>query len=138
MKKIPICMLALLLLLLPSCADKTQDKGEYIDLTVMNSQMTYTQVYNIVNDPAEYLGKTLKIKGLFDYNHFDATDKDYYYCVIPDAAACCSHGIEFIWQGGHETSDYPDKNKEITIEGVYDTYTELGIVYYYVSANSIS
>jgi len=137
MKKTMAAVLAAVMLAVffTSCASHASVD---VDLTVMNSQMVYSTVYDMVNNPDNYLGKTVRISGLFTYNYFEPTDKDYYYCIVPDATECCQQGIEFIWSGASSTSDYPEKNARITISGVYGSYDELGITYYYLSVDSIA
>lgn len=133
MKKSIIILLLLPALLLAGCSGGSG----MTDLTKMNSQMIYAQVNDMVTNPEDYIGQEFRMSGLFDYTSFEATGKDYYYCVIPDAQACCSQGIEFIWEGGHTTDEYPARQTEIIIEGVYSTYTELGITYNYLSVQNI-
>ena len=143
MKKIITITLSLALaaLLLAGCSgndgvNNLKNDG-VIDLTKMNSEMIYAEVNNMVTRPDEYLGRTYKISGLFDYSYFEGTGKDYYYCVIPDATSCCQQGIEFIWEGGHTTEEYPARQTEIILEGVYKSYEELGITYHYLSVENI-
>ena len=58
-----------------------------IDLTEMNPTMIYATVYDIVTEPEQYLGKTLKVNGFFDTGYDESLDTRYYFVVIPDATA---------------------------------------------------
>ncbi len=114
--------------------------GEYdVDLTALSSTMVYSEVYNMTTSPSDYIGKTVKMKGVFSY--FQAKDKDgnpipdgmYYFCVIADAAACCSQGIEFVLSGEYKyPDDYPKAGEAITVTGTYDSYDENGNTFYHL------
>lgn len=99
--------------------------GDYIDLTVMSSTVVYGQVYNMMYYPENFVGKTIKMKGLFS-DYFDqASGKRYFACIIMDATACCSQGIEFILTEDYKyPEDYPGQGDEITVEGIFDIYEE--------------
>ncbi|MBR5360245.1 MAG: hypothetical protein IK123_05075, partial [Lachnospiraceae bacterium] len=98
--------------------------GVDVDLTVLSSTMVYSEVYNMMYLPEEYIGKTIKMRGMFSYYHDDATGKDYYACIIQDATACCAQGIEFELEGEHSPDEYPEEGEEVTVCGVFDTYVE--------------
>ena len=70
-------------------------EGVDIDLTALSSTMIYSEVYNMMYIPEEYVGKTIRMGGAFSAFHDDTTGKDYFACIIQDAAACCAQGIEF-------------------------------------------
>ena len=106
--------------------------GIDIDITVLSSTMVYSTVYCMVYDPLSYIGMTVKMNGSFSYVHDDYTGNDYFACVIQDATACCSQGIEFILADADERTypdDYPSLGDEITVTGVFDTYSENGFTY---------
>ena len=94
-----------------------------MDLTQLSSTMVYSEVYNMMCSPEEYIGKRVRMHGTFAC----AQGKDRYYfaCLIADATACCSQGIEFITKDQRKyPDDYPAKDTEITVVGVFDTYYE--------------
>lgn len=95
-----------------------------IDLTQLNSNMVYAQVYDMVNNGDAYLGKTVKVKGPFSY--FKETDgREFFAVLISDATACCSQGIEFVLAGDYSyPDDYPSGGTEITVVGKFNYYKE--------------
>ena len=96
-----------------------------VDLTVLSSTMIYSEVLNMMTTPEDYIGKTVKMDGYFAFYHDEDTDKYYYACIIPDATACCSQGIEFVLAGDHVfPDDYPEEQDEICVVGEFDTYQE--------------
>ncbi|MBQ8133807.1 MAG: hypothetical protein IJ192_05325 [Clostridia bacterium] len=92
-----------------------------LDLTELSSTMVYSEVYNIVTNPDDYRGKTIKMSGYCSSYVSSLTNQTIYSCVIPDATACCAQGIEFRLAEGY---DYPEGYDEITIIGTFDTYEE--------------
>ncbi len=92
-----------------------------VDLTSLSSTVVYSEVYNIMSTPENYIGKTIKMSGIFSATHDDITNKDYYACIIKDATACCAQGIEFVLADGYE---YPEVGDTICVVGTFDTYNE--------------
>lgn len=109
-----------------------------VDLTAMSSTMVYGEVFNITQNPQDYLGKTIKASGQYLTSYYDVTDTTYHYVGIADAAACCQQGLEFIWSGDHAyPDDYPAENADIEVSGVFKSYDELGLTYYYLDVGGI-
>lgn len=113
------------------------DPNADVDLTVMSSNMVYAEVYNMMLNPDLYLGKTIKMKGLYFPLYYDNTGNWYHYVMIKDALACCQNGIEFIWgDGSHSYPDeYPKEDQEIIVMGIFDCYEEEDYIYYYIKTD---
>ena len=110
--------------------------GIDVDLTKLSSTMVYSEVYNMMYSPDDYVGKTIKMEGQFAI--YQATDENsnlisgqiYFACVIADATACCSQGLEFVLAGEHSyPDDYPELGNEITVTGTFELYEEDGFQY---------
>lgn len=97
-----------------------------VDLTELSSTLVYSEVYNMMCTPEQYLGKKIRMKGTTAVYHDDVDNNDYYACVIKDATACCAQGIEFQLTGG----DYPTADSEITVCGIFSSYKIEEDVYY--------
>ena len=95
--------------------------GIDVDLTVLSSSMVYAEVYNMMTVPSQYVGKIIKMQGIYDTMYDDSTDKQYYFCIIQDATACCAQGIEFVLE---DESTYPDPQETVTVIGRFETYME--------------
>ncbi|MBQ8995321.1 MAG: hypothetical protein IJ091_05860 [Oscillospiraceae bacterium] len=94
-----------------------------IDLTTMNSNMVYSQVYDMVVNPNDYLGQVVKMAGQFAI--YDGEERIYFACLVADATACCAQGIEFLLRDDRSYPDeYPDLGSDITVIGIFDPYTE--------------
>ena len=103
--------------------------GEYdVDLTTLSSTMVYSEVYNMMTEPDKYMGKKVRMEGAFAV--YEGEDRNYYACLISDATACCSQGIEFVLEGDYSyPEDYPEQGTEITVVGTFDKYYEDDILY---------
>ena len=111
-----------------------------VDLTELSSTMVYSEVYNMMNKPEDYVGKTIKIEGTYYASYWQDTGK-YYHCVmISDAAACCQNGIEFVWDNDTHVypDEYPPDNTVIELTGVFELYEEMGETYCYLKTDDIT
>ena len=96
-----------------------------LDLTVLSSNMIYSEVFAMVYAPDEYIGKTIKMEGIFSYVEDEATGNCYYACIVRDATQCCAQGIEFIPTEDYTyPDDFPAVGEDICVAGVFDTYKE--------------
>lgn len=100
-----------------------------VDLTQMSATMVYSEVYNMLTQPDNYLGKTVKMAGQYTEHYNEMTDKTYYACIILDATACCAQGMEFALANGFP-GEKPKEGDMICVAGVYDRYEEDGFPYY--------
>ena len=118
---------------------QTSAGGVDVDLTVLSSTMVYSEIYNMLyNDPAHYLGKTVKARGTFSIYQLVTDgvlqpDPVSYACIISDAAACCAEGMEFALEGDLiYPDDYPELGAEITVIGEFQSYEENGMTWYHL------
>ena len=105
-----------------------------IDLTTMNSTMVYSEVYNMLISPSQYVNKVVKASGPFIVGESTVPDYCYPAILIRDATACCGNGLEFLLYGIPRCTlkggnGYPLPKEEITIVGVFKTYLEGTTVY---------
>lgn len=148
MKKI-ICILLSILMLVSfaACGDaqknenetntNTQNSGSLpatgdidVDLTAMSSTAVYAEVYNMVTSPSDYNGKKVRMTGQFSVYEDESTGNRYFACLIADATACCSQGLEFVLSGDYTyPNDYPELGTDITVTGIFGTYDEYGNTY---------
>ncbi len=102
------------------------------DLTEMSGDMVYALVYQMLISPEDYLGKTVRISGLYYASYYSVTEAYYHYCIIADATSCCSQGMEFIWGSGEHSypDEYPENYTQVVIVGTFGCYQELDYLYY--------
>ena len=112
----------------------TPDTSVDIDLTVMDKDMVYSTIYQMVYvDPDAYVGKTFKAAGTLTLATSSVTGLFYPYVVIKDALACCQQGVEFQWGAEQHTTaeDFPAEGTELVVIGRFETYREEGDPYLY-------
>lgn len=90
------------------------------DLTQMNQTMMYAQVYDMIYNPDEYRGKSVRIRGPFNTYTDEETGDVHRAILIRDATACCTQGIEF--EPADPDAVMPAVDAEMTVSGVFDTY----------------
>lgn len=96
-----------------------------LDLTALSSTMVYAEVYNMMYTPQQYLGKTIRMSGTYSEFQDPSTGMRYHSCLIADATACCSQGMEFVLTDDYAyPADYPKPDSQITVTGVFETYHE--------------
>lgn len=96
-----------------------------VDLTILDSNIVYAQVFDMVNNPDNYRGKRVKATGTLAHTTDTSGTKDYFAVFIADASACCQQGLEFERAGDFKyPDDYPEIDSEITVTGEFDTYME--------------
>lgn len=101
-----------------------------VDLTTLSSTMVYSEVYNMMYEPNRYVGKRIKMNGQFAVYEDPNTGAVYTACIIMDATACCSQGLEFVLAGEKTyPDDYPELGSEITVTGTFQLYDENGATY---------
>lgn len=134
MKKRLTVFLALCLALVSLSAAIAETASEPLqvdlDLSQMSGTIVYAEVYNLMYDPAPYLGKILRIRGYYSFFRDPVTDSVYYACVIPDATACCMQGIEFV--PAEEPADpdhYLEDSADLTVTGRLEMYDDNGVSY---------
>ena len=134
-RRICIALMLIALFALTGCGNEgsgnSADAGTIdLDLTTMSATMVYSEVYDMMYTPENYVGKTIKMEGQCATYEDPKTGNNYYACIIQDATACCSQGVEFDLADSYEyPADYPADGSEVTVIGVFDTYDEDGETY---------
>ncbi len=110
-----------------------------LDLTKMSVAMIYSQIFNMLIMPEEYVDKTIKVKGAFEIYPNEKGEIDFFTLTVMDATACCKEGIDFIWAGNHTyPDDYPKEGQEITITGSYKSFeNEDGVTRNYLLVSAL-
>ncbi len=90
------------------------------DLSALSRTMMYSQVYDMIYNPDQYIGKTVRIFGPFNQYTDEATGEIHYACLIEDATACCTQGIEFEPADKHTVM--PPQDSMVLVSGTFDTY----------------
>ena len=116
-----------------AAAAKLADYKVDIDLEGLNKNMITAQMTAISQDPSSYLGKTIRVTGVYDQSYYEPTDKYYNYVLGYDETGCCAAwGIEFY---GDEVPENIDPWTSISMVGTISTYDEEGIAYTYIDVS---
>jgi len=130
-------------LLVPGCSGEetypASDQGVDVDFSALNSIMAQAALNNIARHSADYIGKTIKVRGAY-YSIFpEQTGQHYHYVTIVDGDACCRQGFEFRFTDDKTyPDDYPDENEVIEVIGVLGRYEEFGSAYLYLAVDEIT
>ena len=115
-------------------ADPGASTGDFIDLTAMSSTMVFAEVFNMTTHPENYVGKTVKMQGIFSTGKLYAQEgtledgSTVFACIIQDAAACCAQGIPFeLAESLSSPEDYPELGDPITVTGTFEICTQDGL-----------
>lgn len=91
-----------------------------IDLSQMPQNLMYAQVYEILYNPEQFLGKSVRITGPYSASADPETGEIHRACLIRDATACCTQGMEF--ELADDTQTLPQEDEIFTVSGGFDTY----------------
>lgn len=103
------------------------DRSFDIDMSAMKTQLAYLQITNMMIDPEQYTGKTVKMTGTFAHTYDNNLQCDFFVCYIPDETACCTQSLEFVINGDYSyPDDYPPDESTITVAGTFEKYIRDG------------
>ena len=101
-----------------------------IDLTDLSANMVYATVFDMIYEPGEYTGNTVKMEGAFTFIYDQENERYLFACIISDATECCSQGIEFIPADDyHYPEGFPQMGENITVTGIFEILEEDGQKY---------
>jgi len=107
--------------------------GDVVEIT---ENLFIAQTNDIYINTEDYLGKTIKYEGIFDFYYWEESDSTYYY-VIRYGPGCCGYdgtaGFEVLWDG-----EYPEQNDWVEAVGVLETYDENGSQYLRLRLTSLT
>ena len=101
-------------LLLTSCGDQTA-ADSVMDLSAVSRTMQYSQITQMLYEPAPYLGETVQICGQYYKGSHDAIIR------VLDEQACCAAEIT-VFPTDSSEFDGIENFSEITVRGVFGTY----------------
>lgn len=136
-----------------AAASGVQDDGKAAGngtVVEIKEKMFIAQTNDVYLNPEDYMGKTIKLEGLF--KSYESTDYGASYCfVIRYGPGCCgndgSAGFEVAWdtsldqsQDGESApeSPYPEEDAWVEAEGVLKSYDEDGFPYLYLALSSLT
>ncbi|MDR1429678.1 MAG: hypothetical protein LBI85_05265 [Spirochaetaceae bacterium] len=108
-------------------------EGNFVEI---KEKMFIAQTNDVYLNPDDYLGKGIRLEGLFKREGY--TEKEYCF-VIRYGPGCCgtdgNAGFEVAWEGQGE---YPKVDEWVEATGVLKTYDEDGYPYLYIALSSLT
>jgi uncharacterized membrane protein YcgQ (UPF0703/DUF1980 family) len=118
--------------------------AEAAEVVEIKEKMFIAQTNDVYLNPEDYMGKTIKLEGLF--KSYDSTDYGVSYSfVIRYGPGCCGNdgtaGFEVAWDSRSQDGDdvpYPEEDAWVEAAGVLKSYEEDGFPYLYLSLSSLT
>jgi zinc transport system permease protein len=121
-------------------AGKAPDNGP----VEIKEKMFIAQTNDIYLNAEDYLGKTIKLEGLFKSVQYEEEHSSYCF-VLRYGPGCCgndgSAGFEVAWETRQDPEDeapYPDIDEWVEAIGTLKTYEEDGYPYLYLALSSLN
>ena len=120
-----------LVLFLCGCDLHPQRNAINYDLTTLSVADQSKWVSRMTGAPYNYSEKKIKVVGRAESLFYEPTGQTYHFVIIAgaDGLPCCEQSLEYITADNY----YPDDGRQIEVTGVYTSYTELDIEYWYLS-----
>jgi zinc transport system permease protein len=93
-----------------------------VDLTKVNTNMVYVQVFYMMQKPEDYNGQTIRLPGVCTIMKNRVTQQRTYNCNVLDGTGCCAKMIPF--KLADANAAYPKSGEAITVTGKFQIVTE--------------
>ena len=108
------------------------------DIVEIKEKMFLAQTNDVYLNSEEYLGKTVKLEGLFKREGYENRN----YCfVIRYGPGCCGSdgnaGFEVAWDGNGTAAEYPAVDSWVGATGELKRYEENGLAYLYLALSEL-
>ncbi|MDR2111317.1 MAG: hypothetical protein LBP32_08430 [Spirochaetaceae bacterium] len=115
-----------------------QGRDEVVEI---KEKMFITQINDVYLNPEDYMGKILKLEGIFQSTPIDYGEP--YYFVLRYGPGCCGYdgnaGFEVIWDKSFSPDTaYPRNNDWVEAVGVLGSYEEDGYPYLCIALSSLT
>lgn len=122
----------------PSLAKSDSDNT----IVEIGEKMFIAQTNDVYLNAEDYLGKTIKLEGLFKKEQYDGTDAAYCF-VLRYGPGCCGNdgnaGFEVAWDDSYTLKpSYPNTDDWVEATGELKYYEEDGYPYLYIALSSLN
>jgi hypothetical protein len=105
------------------------------DVIEVREKMFVGQMNDMFLNPDDYVGKTIRYEGFYDYFENESSGERYDY-VLRNGPGCCGYdslvGLEISWSGA-----FPEKDDWCRVQGVLEAYQEGGGTYLVLNLESL-
>jgi len=130
------CVIVFISISIVNCSNESISNSDEIDLdfTGLSATIAEAMYHNVVNNSADYLGKTIRVSGTYNPLFLPQNGNTYHYIVVIPGDECCQLSFEFMLPANDMHLDsFPPKLTPIEVTGVLSRYTERGITYLYLA-----
>ncbi|MDR2467424.1 MAG: hypothetical protein LBD22_00495 [Spirochaetaceae bacterium] len=149
MKTVRIILSVGLMLLVVCCKNKTEALAESAqsdqktaakeDIIEIKEKLFITQVNDVYLNQDEYVGKTIKLEGLFKHEQY--ADDDFCF-VLRYGPGCCGNdgyaGFEVVWDKNAAHNGYPAEDDWVEATGVLSYFNEDDYPRLYIALKDLS
>ena len=116
----------------------SQRSGGQDRIMEIRDRMFIAQVNEVYLNASEYLGRAVRLEGVFTREHFG--DRDYHF-VIRYGPGCCGDdgkvGFEVRWTG-NQMQSYPEHDSWVDVLGVLRSYSDNNSTFLYLDLSSLT
>jgi uncharacterized membrane protein YcgQ (UPF0703/DUF1980 family) len=137
MKAVSVCAVVAALFAASSvfCEGNTAQPRKIVEI---KEKMFIAQTNDVYLNSDDYMGKTIKLEGLFKREKSGVKE---YFFVIRYGPGCCGYdgsaGFEVAWKSNAKKS-YPSEDDWVEAVGTFGTYYENGYPFYYIALESLT
>jgi zinc transport system permease protein len=117
----------------PAAGTAAANKDTTIEII---EKMFIAQTNDVYLNPEDYMGKTIKLEGIFVSEQYEGMESPYCF-VLRYGPGCCGNdgnaGFEIAWDNTEAGKTWPAANDWVEAEGVLKTYEEDGYPYIYIA-----
>ena len=104
------------------------DANVDLDISVLSGTMAHGAAERVFLNPGEYLGKSIKVKG--EYEYWEVGGKSYHFVIVGADSGQCVKYFEFESDG-----ELPAVGETVVVMGVFEAYDEDGDTFYRLSVS---
>lgn len=104
-----------------------------IELTAFSATMAHSMLIDMLTNPENYLGKTVKTRGEHTVLYY-TPERPYNFVIVDSPSDCCPQILMFMLK---EERGYPEIEKRIELTGVFSRYDGFEFPYYYLAVNDM-
>ncbi|MDR2467879.1 MAG: hypothetical protein LBD22_02840 [Spirochaetaceae bacterium] len=104
----------------------------------IKEKLFIAQTNDIYLNAKDYLGKTIKLEGVFKKEDFSWQERPFFY-VLRYGPGCCGYdgsaGFEVMWEGANTQQTYPNEDDWVEAAGILTAFNDGGI---YIALTSLT
>jgi len=107
-----------------------------IDLPAFSGTMAYSTITDMLINPENYFGKTVRVRGVYEVLYY-TPEHPYNFIIVDGPSGCCPQTLMFIWDTARDY-DYPELGTRIEVVGKFSSYQGFDFPYNYLAVDGIT